>query len=410
MSDRLSPVDAAWLHMEEPTDPMTVVAVLTFAAPVDWTALLGRLDTRVVRPYRRFRQRIVDVAVGAPRWEDEPDFTLASHVHRAALPAPGDRAALAAFVSDRVGTPLDLRFSPWSADLVEGYGAGAALLVRIHHSVADGMALAHILLEMADTPVPRASVPRPPRRPGVSLAQGAAAVEAVRKLLLTPADAPSRLKGPLGRVKRVGWTDPVALERVKARGRALGGTVNDVLTAAVAGGLRAYLLSHADAARDLRAFVPVDLRGGDLPDVSLGNRFGLVYLDLPVSEPDPAARVRRVAERMAAIKHTPEAAVAYGILATMGALPAPIEHVGLDIFGAKGTIVLTNVRGPAERVVIAGHPVDELLFWVPQSGHLGVGVSLLSYAGAVRVGVSADAGLVPDPERLARAIQAELGG
>ena len=412
MREPLSPVDAAWLHMEEPVNPMTVSAVLWFDPAPDWEGIVTRFEERVVRRYPRFRQRIVDAprARGGPAWEEDPTFQLAHHVHHVALPAPHDEAALQRFVGDRVSTLLDLRFAPWSLDLVDGFGAGAAIVVRIHHAVADGLALARVLLDLADEPlVDPVRTQRAPEEAHLDLVhRGPAALAALRKLLLSPADPPTGLKGPLGAVKRVAWSAPLSLDAIKAQGRASGATVNDVLVAAVAGAVRSWLLAHGDAAREVRAFIPVDLRGGARPDHHLGNRFGLVYLTLPVTEPDPAARVRRVEERMAAIKHTPEAAVAFGVLATLGVAPGPVEHALIDVFGAKGTLVLTNVRGPDAPIHIAGHRVEGLMVWVPQSGHLGVGVSLFSYAGHVYVGVATDAGLVPDPGALVRRIEGEL--
>ncbi len=399
--------------MEDPTDPMTVTAAMWFDVTPDWDAIVRRFEARVVNRYPRFRRRIVDAGRlrGGPAWEDDPTFALAAHVHRLALPPPHDTGALQRLIGERVGAPLDLRFPPWSLDLVDGYGAGAAIVVRIHHCVADGLALAHVLLDLADDPPAEAvRTQQAPEEAHIDLVhRGPAAVAALRKLVLSPPDAPSALKGPLGVVKRVAWSAALPLPPIKARGRMWGATVNDVLVAAVAGALRSWLLRQGEVTRDLRAFVPVDLRGGAKPDHGLGNRFGLVYLSLPVAEPDPLARVRAVQARMGAIKHTPEASVAFGILAGLGVSPAPVERLLLDVFGAKATLVLTNVRGPEAPIRIAGHRVDGLMFWVPQSGHLGLGVSVLSYAGAVRVGVASDAGLVPDPGAIVAHLEAELG-
>lgn len=414
MSDSLSFVDAAWLHMDEPTNPMTVTALLWFADPPEWDAFLARVGESLVGRYPRFRQRLADPAARVATWEDEPGFTLTSRVRRVQLADPGDEAALQHLLSDRASEPIDLRSPPWTLDLVDGYRpdgspAGAAIF-RAHHCMADGIALARLLLDLADGPASGPHARRPPTAAAELdlLHERAAAAAALRKLVLTPPDSPSRLKGPLGTRKLVTWTRAVPLDHVKARGREVGGTVNDVMTAAVAGALRQYLLAHAEAALDLRAFVPVDLRGGEPPDPDLGNRFGLVYLPLPVAEPDPVERVRAVQREMAKIKRTPEAAVAFGVLSALGALPTAAESLLVDIFGAKGTLVLTNVRGPDEPVTIAGHPLAGVMFWVPQSGHLGLGVSILSYGGFVRVGVAADAGLVPDPGLLASRIEAEL--
>lgn len=417
MRHHLSPVDAAWLHMESPTEPMTVCAVLSFAQPVRWEAIVQRVQERVLDVFPRFRQRIVEPALGivGAFWEDDPTFALAAHLHRFALPPPGGPRELQAFVGDRIGTPLDLARPAWSMDLVDGYGEGAAIVFRGHHCVADGMALGRVLLELVDEPpaAPRPHTDAPSGEPWLHrLAhEGPDALHALEKLLLTPHDAPTRLKGPLGVLKRAAWSAPIPMDVVRARGRALGASVNDLLCAAVSGAIRRYLVDRGDPAVDVRAFVPVDLRGGDGAsiDPSLGNRFGLVYLSLPVATPDPGVRVAEVKRRMDAIKATPEAGLAFGLIGALGLLPAGVERRLADVFGAKCTIVLTNVRGPSAPVSIAGHPVSGMMFWVPQSGHLGVGVSLYSYANAIHIGVVTDVGLVPDPEALVAGIEAELG-
>ncbi len=413
MREPMSPVDAAWFHMEEPTDPMTVTATLWFDASPDWGPVLARIEERIVNRYPRFKHRIVDAPFrrGGPRWEEDPTFSLEAHVHRVGLPRPQDAGALQRLIADRVGTPLDLRFAPWSIDLVDGFGAGAAMVVRIHHCVADGLALAHVLLDLADDqPSDPVRTRRAPPEAHVDLVHhGRAAAAALYKLVLCRPDPRSPLKGPLGMIKRVAWSRPIPLARIKERGLSERATVNDVLVAAVSGAVRSWLSAHQPSVRDLRAFIPVDLREGERPDSGLGNRFGLVYLALPLAEPDPVGRMREIQKRMAAIKHTPEASVAFGVLTALGALPVRIEREMLRVFGAKGTLVLTNVRGPEEPIHIAGNRVAGLMFWVPQSGHVAIGVSLLSYAGELRVGISTDAGIVPDPEALVASLEAELG-
>ena len=409
MSETMAPVDTAWLHMEHPADPMTVVAVLWFAVAPPWGEVIARFEERVVRRFPRFRQRAVERRLGRPVWEDDPLFSIQAHVHRVALPPPHDSGALQRLIGDLAGTPLDLRFAPWSLDLVDGFGAGGAIVVRIHHCVADGLALSEVLLGLTDgaslehvQTVRVAPEPRGRRYP--ARAYGAA----LAKLLLSPPDARTALKGDLGLIKRVAWSAPMPLAAIRERGRAEHATVNDVLMAAVAGALRRWLLAHDHEPVDVRAFVPVDLRGGDQPALELGNRFGLVYLQLPVAEPDARLRLRASHQRMAAIKHSPEASVAFGILHAMGRAPAALERAALSVFGAKGTLVLTHVRGPTKPVHICGHEVDGLMFWVPQAGRLGVGVSILSYAGMVRVGVYTDAGIIEDPSQLVAAIEHEV--
>jgi hypothetical protein len=140
----------------------------------------------------------------------------------------------------------------------------------------------------------------------------------------------------------------------------------------------------------------------------LGNAFGLVFLPLPVGIDDPLDRLLELKKRMDQIKGTPEAIVAFGILNAIGIAPAEIEDMVVNLFGTKATAVMTNVPGPKEVRYFAGRPIKGLMFWVPQSGRLGLGVSILSYAGEVLVGMATDAGLVPDPESLVEGFHTEL--
>jgi WS/DGAT/MGAT family acyltransferase len=250
-------------------------------------------------------------------------------------------------------------------------------------------------------------------RPGRLLAaagRGLAGAGAAGHLLLRPADPATALRGELGVEKRVAWSEEVPLEKVKRIGRVTGCTVNDVLLAAVSGALRRYLEGRDGRAAtpDVHAAVPVDLRRPDEP-FSLGNRFGLVFVSLPVSLEEPLERLFEVRRRMNRLKASPEAGVALKILAGVGLTSAEVQRRLVEWVGAKTTAVITNVPGPRERVHLAGAAVRGMMFWVPMSGRVGLGVSIFSYAGGVRLGVVTDAGLVPDPERLVSGFQRQLG-
>lgn len=175
------------------------------------------------------------------------------------------------------------------------------------------------------------------------------------------------------------------------------------------GALRRYLEERGGPAENLCAFIPVNLRPLDAPiPRELGNRFGLVFLDLPVKETEPRQRLRTLKQRMDALKRSPEAALTFVILRLMGLAPAAVQRAVVDALARKGTLVVTNVPGPRHPVYLAGTKLAGLMFWVPQTARVGLGVSILSYAGEVTVGVSVDAGLVPDPHRLLIAFQDEL--
>ena len=145
--------------------------------------------------------------------------------------------------------------------------------------------------------------------------------------------------------------------------------------------------------------VPVNIRPLDeAPE--LGNRFGLVLPALPIGIDDHAMRLAAVKDEMDVLKRTPEAAVSFAILQTIGATVAEVQRLIVSFFGAKASAVLTNVPGPQQPLSIAGQGIGQMMFWVPQSGRLGMGISILSYAGDVVIGIVTDEGLVPDPQAI----------
>ena len=425
----MSSVDAAWLGMEDPTNLMMVTGVLMLDGKADPKRLRALLDARLA-PFGRFHQRVVRprTRAGMPHWQDDAKFDIHNHVSHVALPAPGGDKALNTFVSEQMSTPLDFSKPLWHVHLIDGYEKGSVVLARIHHSIADGIALVRVMLSMTDA-TPDASARRRSAAssnhagpldwiPGA--ASGAAkllqdpgriAEGAYRlgRLVLLPPDPPTPFKGELGRRKRAAWSNRVPLETFKAIGKAYGATVNDVLVATATGALRRYLETHGESTRGLaiRASVPVNLRPFDDGD-RLGNSFGLVFLTLPVGIVDPVRRLRAIKRQMDELKRSPEALVAFGMLNVLGRAPVEVERLGLRFFGSKATAVLTNVPGPREPLYLAGRKLDRVMFWVPQSGRLGLGISILSYAGDVMLGVATDEGLVADPEKIVDAFEKEL--
>ncbi len=454
---RMSNVDAAWLGMDSPDNLMMVTAVLRFDEVLDEPRLREVLTGRLLARYPKFSMRALPSGspFEQPVWSDDPDFDLDRHVVDAGT-VP-DEAGLTALVSGLLGTSLDMHHSPWQFHQVVVQQAAApgadgpvsALVVRLHHCIADGIALASVLLSLTDdlpdgasraSGAPLVVAPgRDPRRPGIrsrltagsrdlapvvgvdvlgsrSLGQAWASVRfgwgvvtTAVGLLFAARDPRTRLSGRLGPAKVAAWSHPMDLAVVKRVAAALDATVNDVLLAVTAGAVRRHLSSHGDTPRDLRIFVPVDLRPrGEPVPTSLGNRFGIVFVVLPVSEPDPVARVRAVHERMSKVKAGPQAASMFAVLSVVGALPAWGHRLAVRVLGAKSSAVVTNVPGPRHPVYLAGSRLVRLVFWVPQAGTVGLGVSILSYAGEVTVGIAADRNLVPDPAPFVAGAEADL--
>jgi WS/DGAT/MGAT family acyltransferase len=329
------------------------------------------------------------------------------------------------------------------------------MMVRIHHCIADGIALIAVTQSLVDGGSPP---PQPPHveshKAGLESAEewiadsllkpftnmtvkalGAAGEGVVRSLgLLTEPqkgiekgmhgsldlaslayhamadlaalalmgdDSPTRLKGTPGHTKRVAWCAPLPLLEVKAVGKALNCSINDVLLSCVAGAIGQYLTAHGDDTRgkEIRAMVPVNLRALDKA-YQLGNQFGLAPVVLPIGLDNPVERVYEVRRRMQGLKGSMQPLMAFGLLAVAGLLTKSMQDTMLGLFSRKTTAVMTNVPGPRHKMTLCGSTVEETLFWVPQSGTVGLGVSILSYGGGVQFGVVSDSTLCSDPQKI----------
>ena len=414
--------------MERPNNHMIVTGVLTFDEPLDRARLERVIEARLLR-FPRFRQRIVARA-GMHRFEPDLRFSLSRHLGHVTL-AGTDRDALRRAIGERLREPLDPDRPLWKIEVLESPDGRSVILFRIHHCIADGFALLYVLLGMTDSapdgpstrapdPTPRAGRARSPWASAIAAAraaralgpralarQGARVLADATHLLVMPGQPPSRLRSELGPDKRAAWSAPVALDDVKRIGRALGGTVNDVLLSAVSGALRGTLLDAGEEPFDVRVAVPVSLREPSEME-ELGNRFGLVFLDLPVTIAGPQGRFRELKRRMDALKGSPEAILLFRLMQIAGGGPRWVEELLVWILGAKTTAVMTNVPGPREPRYLAGGRIRTIMFWVPQAGRVGVGVSIFSYAGEVRLGLNADARALPDPERVLERFALEI--
>lgn len=406
--------DAAWLRMDSPTNLMVINSVLWFDDPIAAEAVRTVLEEKLVGRFRRFRQRVV--AEHGTWWEDVPDFDVSDHIHRVVLPAPGGRGELEALVAAYLTVPLDRARPLWDLYVVDDYLGGTALYFRMHHCIADGIALTRVLLSLTDDGEAYAGVAddSAAEHHGMfgelvsTVVHGAVAtvthpthvldlasagisdVRALTKLLVLPPD--NRYWGrKTGLEKQVVWSDPIPLDLVKQTAHATGTTVNDVLLAAVSGALRADRERAGKAVHDVRVLVPFNLRPLDKPLPSgLGNQFGLVYLDLPLTRGTPQERLAEMARRMQAIKHSAEGVVSFGILDLVGQAPSIVEKAAIEVFAAKGSAVMTNVPGPRQPVTLAGSRLTGTIGWAPTSGSIGLGLSIFSYAGEIVVGLASD--------------------
>jgi diacylglycerol O-acyltransferase len=399
----MAAVDAAWLHMDRPTNELIVNAVLWFDEPLSDELIREAVTTRLVGQHARFGQRVEDSGTAA-WWITQPLFDPMTHVTRTRLPDAATHDDLTRHVSTLVSTPLPRDRPLWKLHVVDGYLGGTALVARMHHCIADGVALFRVLLSLSDEAAdgglgaPQEARPRPPRRLAVNTLKAA---RALGGLIGLPPDVRTPLRGPLGTGKTVTWSAPIPLDAIKIAAKAGQATINDLVLAALSGALS----RHGD--RDVRAVLPVNLRPLDTAEIELGNRFGLVFLRLPVTEDGPR-RIATIHRRTEALKRSATAPVALAVLGLVGRAHRRLVGLVIGIFSAKGSLVVTNVPGPRETLHLGGRPLTGIIAWPPQSGSIGLGVSVISYAGQVRLGVMSDDRIVPDPEALLADLRAEL--
>ena len=448
-TETLTPIDTAWLHMENPSNLMMVTGVLTFAGTIDHAEFREVFGERLLR-FDRFRQRVVQslVPMQRPRWEADPSLNLSAHVRAVALRDPNDRSELIKLIGDLASTQLDFARPLWQVHLVENFQGKSLAVMRFHHAIADGSAMVRVMYSLMDPSAEAAAhaggdaaaspeehgvhhplldaVLSPARQAlhmtgkvtdvvsrevreslqhpshvvelGQTLGKGAAVLG---NALAMSSDHDTPLKGELGEQKHVAMSSPVSLAEIKRIGVATGTKVNDVLLSAMAGALGHYLAAERGVdvtGLTIRAVVPVDLRPKS--STKLGNEFGVVFLELPIGIDNPLERLYAVKQDMDKHKASPEPLVFFSLLNVFGMAPDVMETQIVNLFGSKATVVMTNVKGPKEHLSFAGVTVEDMTFWVPQSGRLGMGVSIMSYAGNVRLGVITDAGLVPDPESI----------
>lgn len=415
--ESMSRADVAWLHADEPTNHFVVTSLALFDEPLDVAHFKAMLARRIgLHP--RLTQVIgpPSYPFGPDRWIAAPNFDLDAHVHRVALPAPGGAHELQEHIGDLVGRPLDFGRPLWESNVVEGPGEGGALVTRFHHSLGDGQAMTRMLLSLTDaTESGWRQPPHRPRRAGRRSARSAAgslnpaallrtgldAAGTLARLTLMEEDQPTSLRGGLSLVKQVAWTPPLALDQVKRIAHQTGTTVNDVLVSVIAGAVGSGLRREGVTTRGLRvrAMVPVNLRPPDDTGMT-GNRFSLVFLELPVGVNDAHERLMRVKIEMDRIKASLEPAVGWLLVQGLGLLPPRLEHGVSSFYADKASVVLTNVIGPERPLYIAGTPIRQMTFWEPESGGLGVGLSIFSYAGQVTLGAVADGNLHPHPREI----------
>lgn len=418
----MSGADSAWLRMEQAENQMTITGIMYLNPKPDF-ARLQRLLTRRLLCYDRFNQ----VATGRnsiPLWESDQAFDMDYHLEEVRLGRDTSATSVQEYVGEVMSTPLDFSRPLWKMQLLEETedAETAVLVIKLHHCIADGIGLVRILLSLArvrpDGPYFEPHKEYQPKRRGTGgMSSGTfraltdSAVKIMRglyKFVSMSADTRTHLKGPLEIPKKAVWSPQLPLDVVKQLAADKHATINDILLWFVCNALREYMIETGELRADdgadqeyfnVRVSVPVNLRAND-DFIATGNRFGLIFIRLPLGTADEGERLNLIRQEMREVKASGEAMVALGVLRLIGRAPLMLEHAVIDFLSKKCSAVVTNVPGPRRPLYMAGSKMENLMFWVPTSGMLGLGISLLSYNGSIQAGVAADANRVPKPERI----------
>jgi WS/DGAT/MGAT family acyltransferase len=442
--DRLTGLDAAFLHLESGGAHMHVASVLTFEGdPPPYAELLAHIEGRL-HLVPRYRQKLafVPYGQGRPKWIDDPHFNLSYHVRHTALPHPGTDTELKKLAGRLFAQPLDRQKPLWEIWLVEGLdGDRFALLSKTHHALVDGVSgvdIAAVLFDASPDPGPpvdpppawiarpepssnellaealleRATVPaealrglraltRAPRQAASKAIEAAAGVGALAWAGIHTAP-PSRFNVTIGPHRRYTWVD-ADLDRFKAIKNGLGGTLNDAVLASVTLALGAYLRRKGDDTEGLvlKAMVPVSVRV-DAERGALGNRVAAMYAPLPVGLTDPKEVFAEVHTAMGHLKQSGQAVGAQRLTEIADFAPTTImsQAARLQARQRLFNLVVTNVPGPQVRLYLLGRPLLGLYPVVPLAQRQALGIAIMSYYGRLGFGLLGDYDAMPDIEEL----------
>lgn len=450
--DRLTGLDSSFLHLERDSAHMHVAGCAVFAGSAPpYDDLVEAIEVRL-HLVPRYRQRLafVPLGQGRPVWVDDPYFNLRYHVRHTALPRPGGESELKRLAGRVFSQALDRSRPLWELWLVEGLAGGRfAVLTKTHHSLVDGISgvdIATVLFDTSPDPLPVA----PPdqkwhARPLPSRAQlladsllerttvPAEVMRGVHATLRGPRTVARRAGRALGSVGALAWTGMKAappsqfnqrigphrrftwvradLRQFKAIKNSLGGTVNDVVLAVVAGALGRYMQLHGQSTEGvgLKAMVPVSVRA-DIERGALGNRVAAMWATLPVGLADPVERLRAISEEMVGVKQSGQAVGAEILTAVSGFAPPTIMSQAARLQARQRffNLVVTNVPGPQFPLYLLGRQLESIYPMVPLAENTALGIAILSYNGQLNFGLVGDYDALADLETLADELRSSI--
>jgi diacylglycerol O-acyltransferase len=401
--------------MGTPENPMVIGALLHFERPLQLAALHDLVRDRLI-PHRRFRQHVVEAShpFGGPVWRDEVGFDLNDHVCQLDRPERPDLAALAELCEELINHPLPSDRSPWRFELVQLATGGSALLVRVHHAIADGRALVALLEQLADETLP-APTPTPRPAAGPDQAPGPARqapffkrMAGLLSIVGLSDDPDGLLRRPLSGYKHVAWSAPIPLTSIKRLAEAGSHHVTDLLLAALTGALDRYQRDYGQVPQPVHALLPVAMPQTN--DGALGNHYASVFVRLPLELADPQARVAAIARDMSSVRAGGQSQVAAGLTRLAGSVAPAIEHWAVRRWARRASLVVSSLAGPTVPLHLAGQLLQSIVIFAPAPASVGLSLTCFGYGGALRLGVLADSAVIERPEDLVTAFEDAIDG
>ena len=440
MDKPLERIDHIMWDADTPDSIATIAGIMTFKRPLNKVRMKEIVEKRLLR-YERFQNTVI-VKDGSPMWHFDENFQLDNHIHHIALPGKGGYKELQECVSDLISHPLDYNRPLWDIHVIDNYKNGTALLWRVHHVIGDGMALVKVIFSLTGISAKDSIAvfgehdkPKPQKVKdqveyivdlGVSLYEDAMHLfgnphllrdtlqrnwQLAREVgdLFRNRKANHLYKGEPGQSKKAAWSEPLPLKTFKKLSKHYGVKINDIMLATVAGAMRKHLMRHKEKINDgVKVVIPVNLRReGDVN--SLQNDFSFITVELPVHIASFAERAAFIKEKTAALKPSANSMLMTEMIHIVADYtPLKAKQKLLGFLGKSIAGVVTNVPGPKHPIYLGGGKVEDLMFWVPHTVPLGVGVSLMSYNEKVYMGIVTDNVLVKDPDIIVKAFASEL--
>ena len=452
--DRLSPLDASFLHIEDDVSHMHIASVAIFEGPQPpFSDVVDMVEAKLdLVPRYRQKVRFVPFELGRPVWVDDPHFNLEYHLRHTALPAPGGESELRKLVGRVMAQQLDRTKPLWEIWVVEGLEDDRwAILAKTHHTLVDGVSgtdLLAVIMDLApDTAHPLPAIPWEPRPEPSSLEL---MLEAIENMVLSPYEQiraaraqtrvvrrlvgqalevagglvalsglvrplpPSSLNGPLSPHRRYAWAS-TSVDDIKAVRKEHGGSFNDVVLASITNGFRELLLSRGESTeRVVRTLVPVSVRARDasgraVGDGTLENRVSAMFAELPVDIEDPVLRLHVITDQMKDLKNSKQAVAGEALTSMSGFAPPMLLALGMRLATRAGqrnvNTITTNVPGPQFPLYAAGRRMVRAFPYVPLGGQMRIGIAIFSYNGEVNFGITGDYDAAADIDVLAGGIE-----